>query len=98
MSNWIAQAQRSWRDVMPAVRAREHRKGRGRIDKTPEQEAFMRDLVSKVRALLRKAPHTFHQIQCAVRPPAYETDLRAALRSLGAIRDGRLYSLVPEDT
>lgn len=95
--HYIARAQKSWRDVMPAARAREQRKGRGHIDKTPEQAAFMADLEAKVTALLRKAPHTFHQIQCAVRPPAYETDLRAALKNIGAVRDGRIYSLPPVD-
>lgn len=92
MTHWIAKAQKSWRDVIPG-HAREHRKGRGRIDKTPEQLKVMTELQERIRDLLSRGPCTFHQIQCAIRPPAYETDLRAALKAIGAVRDNRLYSL-----
>jgi hypothetical protein len=92
---WIVKAQRAWKDVIPG-HAREFRKGRGRLDKEEEAKQTAA-LAVKLKALLTKGPHTFHQIQVAIRPPAYETDLRLALKSLGAVRDGKLYSL-PETT
>jgi hypothetical protein len=91
MTHWIAKAQKSWRDVLPG-HAREFRKGRGRVEKT-ETEKRTAELAVLVRTCLLKSPHTFHQLQVAIRPPAYETDLRAALKSLGAVRVGRIYSL-----
>lgn len=88
---WIIKAQRSWKDVIPG-HAREFRKGRGRLDKAEEAKQIA-ELAARLKTLLSRGPHTFHQIQVAIRPPAYETDLRLALKSLGAVRDGKLYSL-----
>lgn len=93
MSYYLARAQRSWRDVLPG-NARETRQGRGRLGKE-DQVKVRAELIAKLKILLRQ-PHTFHQIQCAIRPPAYETDLRAALKEMGAVRNGRIYTLKDE--
>lgn len=89
----IAKSQKSWRDVLPG-RTRETRQGRGRVGKE-DQTKMRAELIAKLKILLC-TPHTFHQIQCAIRPPAYETDLRAALKEMGAVRNGRIYTLKDE--